>query len=237
MSAIASTELTVASRKSNRAFAQSLHIVHSPADYRFRLVRTPIGGGAKRAFDLVAASSALVVLGPALLLIALLVRLDSKGPALFRQRRTGFRGRSFQVLKFRTMRQTDDGAVVRQAQRNDPRVTRLGAFLRKTSLDELPQLINVVAGDMSLVGPRPHAVPHDHIFSGVDRDYAARFVARPGITGLAQVRGERGLSDTSEKIKARLRFDLNYVQDWSMQKDITILVSTVRVLLHDPNAF
>ncbi len=218
-------------------FAPRLADVHAPANFEFRLAQAPVGGAAKRALDLVLASFALVAASPLLLIVALLVRLDSPGPVLFRQRRTGFRGRSFSVLKFRTMRQTEGGRDCQQALRRDPRVTRLGWFLRRTSIDELPQLINIIAGDMSIVGPRPHALAHDDAFWNLDSHYVRRFMARPGLTGWAQINGARGLSDTPEKVRRRVHFDLEYVEHWSMERDLGIIAATFRLLIHDKNAF
>lgn len=213
-----------------------LHRVHATGAYQYRIVPTPLGGFTKRLFDIVVASAALLVLALPLFLVAILIRIESPGPALFRQRRTGFRGRSFSVLKFRTMRTMEDGPHITQARPNDARVTLLGRVLRKTSIDELPQLLNVLVGNMSLVGPRPHAVCHDRAFFLVDRQYVLRFVARPGITGAAQVNGARGVTETAEQIERRLDFDLDYVSDWSLRRDVGILLMTVRVLLGDKNA-
>lgn len=216
---------------------RALNHVHARANFQFRLARTPVGGSAKRTCDVVLATTAVVLLSPLLLAIAALVRLDSAGPSLFRQHRTGFRGRSFYVLKFRSMAHADGDLSVRQAERNDRRVTRLGRLLRNSSLDELPQLLNVISGDMSLVGPRPHAISHDRAFWVVDGEYPRRFLARPGITGLAQVRGERGLSDTAHKIRSRLRHDLDYIDNWSLPRDFGIMLRTARILIHDSNAY
>lgn len=195
-----------------------------------------IGGVSKRTFDIVVAGSALVVLAPALLGIWALVRIDSPGPGLFKQRRGGFEGRPFRILKFRTMR-TQESRSVAQAREGDNRTTALGRFLRKYSIDELPQLINVLKGDMSIIGPRPHALAHDKKFGEVDRRYAFRHRARPGITGLAQVSGARGLTDTDEKIIQRLEYDLQYVTNWSWMTDIKIFWRTVKLLLSDHSAF
>jgi putative colanic acid biosynthesis UDP-glucose lipid carrier transferase len=195
-----------------------------------------VGGPAKRLFDILAAGAALTVLSPALLLVWAAVRIESPGPGLFRQRRGGFQGRPFYILKFRTMR-TCEGRTIAQAKKSDARTTRLGVFLRKNSIDELPQLINVLLGDMSIVGPRPHALAHDRQFTTVDRRYMGRHHARPGITGLAQVSGSRGPTDTNEKIIQRMLFDLEYVTKWSWRMDIRILLNTVRVVLKDRNAF
>ena len=201
-----------------------------------RRVDRIVGGPAKRLFDILAAGAALTVLSPVLLGIWAAVRLDSPGPGLFRQRRGGFQGRPFYILKFRTMR-TCEGRSITQAKAGDDRTTPLGRFLRQKSIDELPQLINVLLGDMSLIGPRPHALAHDRKFTTVDRRYMGRHHARPGITGLAQVSGSRGPTDTNEKIIQRMLFDLDYVTKWSWRMDIEILLKTVRVVLRDRDAF
>ncbi len=195
-----------------------------------------VGGPMKRTFDIVAAGGALLVLSPVLAGIWLAVRLESRGPGFFRQRRGGFQGRPFHIYKFRTMRTCED-KTISQAKQGDDRTTKLGKFLRAKSIDELPQLINVLLGDMSIVGPRPHALAHDRQFSTMDRRYIGRHHARPGITGLAQVSGSRGLTDTPEKVKARTEFDLGYVSRWSWAMDAKILVRTVKVVLKDTNAF
>ncbi len=181
----------------------------------------------KRVFDLLAGISLLVLLSPLLAAIAVAIRLDSRGPALFRQRRYGFNQRPFRIYKFRTMLTMEDGDVIRQAAQNDPRITRVGAFLRRWNLDELPQLINVIKGDMSLVGPRPHALAHDHEFERRIALYARRHNVKPGITGLAQVNGFRGETSTDEKMRARVEQDLAYIDDWSLWLDLQILVRTV----------
>lgn len=188
---------------------------------------------AKRIEDVVVAGVSLLILGPFMLLIALAVKLDSPGPALFRQLRHGFNNRTFHVLKFRTMR--NNRAVlstVEQAKHNDPRVTRVGAILRKTSLDELPQLINVLRGDMSVVGPRPHAIQHNDHFAQRIRSYLARHRVKPGITGWAQVNGFRGETDTLDKMRKRVEYDLFYVDHWSLTFDIKIILLTARCLVH-----
>ena len=218
------------------AYVAPLHRVHAAGPYQYRLVSRPVGGFTKRMFDIAVASAVLAAAALPLLLIALLIRVESPGPALFRQRRTGFRGRSFSVLKFRTMRTMEDGAHVTQARPNDARVTAVGRVLRKTSIDELPQLLNVLVGNMSLVGPRPHAVCHDRAFFLVDRQYVLRFIARPGITGAAQVNGARGVTETPEQIERRLDFDLDYVNNWSMRRDVHILLKTAHLLFGDKNA-
>lgn len=213
-----------------------LRRLHAPASYQYRVAPGPVGGLPKRALDVFAAVTALVVLAPFLLLVAALVRLESRGPALYRQQRTGFRGRTFTILKFRTMKTMEDGRRLTQARPGDARITWLGAILRRCSIDELPQLINVVRGDMSLVGPRPHAVMHDRDFFHVDHEYPRRFLARPGITGAAQVAGARGVTDTPEKVQLRLWHDLDYVDKWRLSRDVAILFSTVALLLGDRNA-
>lgn len=205
--------------------------IESPAAVR------PLGGASKRLFDIFVSTFALLVLSPALLVIALLVRLDSSGPILFRQHRGGYLNAPFLIYKFRTMTTCEDGSCITQAVRHDTRVTRLGAFLRKTSLDELPQLLNVLKGEMSLIGPRPHAIAHDNAFAAIEPRYQRRTQARPGITGLAQISGARGQTDTDEAVRKRLGFDLDYISQWSPLLDAAILVRTVFLVFRDRNAF
>lgn len=193
-------------------------------------VDTPVGGWSKRAFDICLSAAALALLAPLLLLIAIMVRLDSPGPAIFRQERGGFRGKSFKIWKFRSMIVMENRGVV-QARHHDARFTRLGAFLRRSSLDELPQLFNVLIGDMSIIGPRPHALEHDAMFWKVDPRYGLRFHARPGVTGRAQVNGCRGPTETDEKIRKRTSHDVEYVQSWSWTRDLAILARTATMLL------
>lgn len=177
--------------------------------------------------DRVLATIALVAFSPLLAAIALAIRIDSPGPVLFRQKRYGFANNEFTVFKFRTMRHRPvEEPGVPQATRNDPRITRLGAFLRRTSLDELPQLLNVLKGDMSLVGPRPHAVAHNVQFAQVIDDYLSRHRVKPGITGWAQINGLRGETDTPEKMRARVEHDLHYIDNWSLMLDLKILLLT-----------
>ncbi len=198
---------------------------------------SPVGGVSKRAFDILASSAALVVLAPLLVATAVAVKMDSPGDAIFRQERGGYGGRTFRIWKFRTMSVMENRGVV-QARHHDARITRLGAFLRRSSWDELPQLINVLLGDMSIIGPRPHALEHDIYFHKVDATYAERFVARPGVTGLAQVNGCRGPTETEEKVKARTRYDVEYVRNWTWWREIEIVFATVAVLFwkKDPGA-
>jgi Undecaprenyl-phosphate glucose phosphotransferase len=181
----------------------------------------------KRVFDVIVAGTALVMLAPVLALIALLIRLDSPGPVFFRQRRYGFNQQMFRIVKFRTMTTLDDGHIVRQACRNDHRITPIGRWLRRWNMDELPQLINVLRGDMSLVGPRPHALSHDHAFEQRIALYARRHNVKPGITGWAQVNGLRGEIDTEEKLQRRIDCDLYYIDNWSLLFDLKILLFTV----------
>lgn len=206
------------------------HIVRIGSLASLRLTRPALSTieiGAKRIFDVVAASAILVMTLPLLLLIAALIRLDSPGPVLFLQRRYGFNQQAFRIFKFRTMTTTDDGDVIRQATRNDPRLTRIGRFLRRYNLDELPQLLNVIAGQMSLVGPRPHALAHDHEFQRKIALYARRHNVKPGITGWAQVNGLRGETDTDEKMAKRIACDHWYIDNWSFWLDLGILLRTV----------
>ncbi len=190
----------------------------------------------KRALDLAITVPLVILLSPALLLIGMAVKLDSPGPMLFRQDRIGRGNRIFKILKFRSMRVEQlDGAGATSTQRDDKRITRVGRFIRKTSLDELPQLLNVLIGDMSLVGPRPHALGSlagGQLFWEVDREYWHRHALKPGITGLAQVRGFRGATHRDIDLKNRLRADLEYLQGWSMARDISILFRTAAVLVH-----
>ncbi|MEX1153061.1 exopolysaccharide biosynthesis polyprenyl glycosylphosphotransferase [Parvibaculum sp.] len=169
---------------------------------------------------------ALILFAPFMLLVALAIKLDSRGPVFFRQRRHGFNHQIFHVYKFRTMSVTEDGPVILQAKRDDPRITRVGRFLRRTSLDELPQLINVLQGDMSLVGPRPHALSHNDHYSTLLERYANRHRVKPGMTGWAQVKGFRGETETPAKMKARIDHDLYYIENWSLWFDIKILAMT-----------
>jgi polysaccharide biosynthesis protein PslA len=194
------------------------------------LTREPLGpfeALQKRAFDAVSASIALVLLAPLFVLLAALIKFDSPGPVFFRQRRRGFNHEEFGIWKFRTMTALEDGDVVRQATQNDMRVTRIGRLLRKYSLDELPQLFNVVRGEMSLVGPRPHAVAHDRFFEKRIALYPRRLNMKPGITGWAQVNGFRGATDTDEAMSQRVEHDLYYIDNWSVAFDLYIVFLTV----------
>jgi Undecaprenyl-phosphate glucose phosphotransferase len=190
----------------------------------------------KRCFDVIGATSVLLLLSPLMLLTALLIKLDSHGPVLFFQTRNGFNGRAFRIVKFRTMNVLEDGNVIRQATRTDPRVTRLGRWLRRTNIDELPQLFNVLNGDMSLIGPRPHAVAHNNEYDKLIANYALRNHVKPGITGWAQVNGHRGETSTTALMEQRVACDLWYINHWSMWLDIRILFRTL-ILGLQPTAY
>jgi putative colanic acid biosynthesis UDP-glucose lipid carrier transferase len=197
----------------------------------------PVGRSlAKRLFDTMMATGLLVFFGPMMLLIAVLVRTTSKGPALFKQRRTGLNGKVFHIYKFRTMTVMEDGHLL-PARRDDSRVTRLGAILRRSSLDELPQLFNVVRGEMSLVGPRPHAISHDELYVTLLPTYTERFRARPGLTGLAQVTGFRGEMKTIDCLKGRVEADLRYISEWSLLMDLKVLFRTAVLIWQDERAY
>jgi exopolysaccharide biosynthesis polyprenyl glycosylphosphotransferase len=181
----------------------------------------------KVAMDFVAALLGLVMIAPFLIIVAIAIVLDSKGPVFFRQTRTGIDGKPFKIFKFRTMRVQEDGHVVTQATVGDSRVTRIGRFLRKTSIDELPQLINVLRGEMSLVGPRPHALAHDQLYGREIPAYKERFAVRPGLTGWAQVQGSRGATPTTADMERRITLDLWYIENRSLLLDIQIILRTV----------
>ena len=182
----------------------------------------------KRASDVVLGSLILVLITPVMLAVALGVKLDSPGPVLFRQRRTGLDGEAIWVYKFRSMTTLDNGPVVQQATRNDPRITRFGRFIRSTSLDELPQFVNVLQGRMSIVGPRPHALAHNEQYRKLVKAYMARHKVKPGITGWAQVNGLRGETDTVDKMARRVEYDLEYLRNWSLGLDLLIIARTVK---------
>ena len=191
----------------------------------------------KRTVDLVLAGTTLIALLPLLALVAIAIKLDSRGPIIFRQTRHGFNGKPFQILKFRTMTVLEDGESVRQAERFDKRVTRLGLWLRRTSIDELPQLINVLKGEMSIVGPRPHAAAHDNHFDEIIANYAFRQRVKPGITGCAQVNGSRGATPTVEAMQRRVGLDIWYIDNWSFHLDLTIMFRTMIEVLRGRNAY
>ena len=196
-----------------------------------------INGVIKRTSDLILASAILLLIAPFMLAIAIGVKLSSPGPALFKQRRYGVDGREIIVYKFRTMTVLEDGDAIRQATRDDARVTPFGAILRRYSLDELPQFINVLQGRMSVVGPRPHAVAHNELYRKLIKSYMIRHKVKPGITGWAQVNGLRGETDDIEKMKARIEHDLAYLRNWSLRLDLAIVLKTIFVVLKRHNAY
>ncbi|MEK8025729.1 undecaprenyl-phosphate glucose phosphotransferase [Pseudaquabacterium rugosum] len=191
----------------------------------------------KRISDIVLASLILLLISPLLLAVAIGVKLSSPGPVIFRQRRNGLGGEEIVVYKFRSMRVMENGARVTQATRGDPRITPFGAFIRKTSLDELPQFINVLQGRMSIVGPRPHAVAHNEQYRALIKAYMVRHKVKPGITGWAQVNGLRGETDTIDKMQARVEYDLAYLRNWSLTLDLQIILRTIRSVISDRSAY
>lgn len=197
---------------------QTISIFTSPFDGEGALL--------KRIEDIILGAFFTLVSLPAMLLVAIGVKLTSPGPVLFKQNRYGLNGKQIQVWKFRTMRVMENSEVVKQATRGDPRITRFGAFLRRTSLDELPQFINVLQGQMSIVGPRPHAVAHNEEYRGLVDNYMIRHKVKPGITGLAQIHGFRGETDTLDKMESRIHYDLKYIQSWSLFLDLKIIFLT-----------
>ena len=204
------------------------------------LCETPFTGTnqlVKRLSDMVLASIILMFIAPVLLVLALGVRLSSPGPAIFRQRRNGLDGEEIVVYKFRSMRALDNGPVVRQAVKGDPRITRFGAFIRRTSLDELPQFINVLQGRMSIVGPRPHAVAHNEQYRQLIKAYMVRHKVKPGITGWAQIHGHRGETETVDKMHARVEYDLEYLRNWSLGLDLQIIARTIKLVFFDRTAY
>ena len=207
----------------------SLEIQRAPLSTTERIV--------KRAIDISVGLLALVFFVPIMALTALAIKFDREGPIFFLQNRRGFNGRQFVMFKFRTMSVQENGDVVTQATRNDPRVTRIGRLLRAASIDELPQLINVVRGEMSLVGPRPHALAHDNYFEKLLQDYAFRHHVKPGMTGWAQVNGLRGATPSVDQIARRVKMDLWYINNWSLWLDIQILIKTLFEVLRKRNAF
>jgi putative colanic acid biosysnthesis UDP-glucose lipid carrier transferase len=206
----------------------------------FSICDSPLQGMSgfwKRAFDVVLASIALVFTLPLLLAIALAIKQSSSGPILFKQRRYGLNGEEILVYKFRSMTVCDDGPIVPQATRQDARVTPLGAYLRRTSLDELPQIFNVLEGKMSFVGPRPHAVAHNEEYRKLINGYMIRHKVRPGITGWAQINGLRGETSTVDKMRRRVQYDIDYLKNWSLWLDLKILAKTALTMLNDRNAY
>ena len=198
---------------------------------------TGVSGLVKRGSDVILSLLILLLIAPLLLAIAAGVKLTSPGPVLFRQRRYGLDGKEIVVYKFRSMTVCEDGGHIAQATRNDARITRLGAFLRRTSLDELPQFVNVLQGRMSIVGPRPHAIAHNELYRKLVRGYMVRHKVKPGITGWAQVNGYRGETETVEKMQKRIEYDLEYLRHWSLALDLWIIAKTVLVVFRDRHAY
>jgi Undecaprenyl-phosphate glucose phosphotransferase len=212
----------------------------SPQVLAIEVQRAPLSPAerlAKRTIDNVIASVALVLLLPVMALTAVAIKLDGPGPVIFRQRRKGFNGQQFVMLKFRTMSVQEDGAVVCQATRHDPRVTPIGRMLRSASIDELPQLVNVLRGEMSLIGPRPHALAHDDQFQKIVGDYAFRHHVKPGLTGWAQCNGSRGATPSVEEVARRVKLDLWYINNWSLLLDFQILLKTFFEVIRKRNAY
>ena len=204
------------------------------------LTETPFTGMnrlIKRLSDIVLASLILTLISPLLLAVAVGVKLSSPGPVIFKQRRNGLDGDEIVVYKFRSMRTLDNGPVVKQAIKDDPRITPFGAFMRRTSLDELPQFFNVLQGSMSIVGPRPHAVAHNEMYRELIKAYMVRHKVKPGITGWAQVLGLRGETETVEKMQARVEADLEYMRNWSLGLDLVIILRTIKTVFIDRNAY
>jgi len=181
----------------------------------------------KRSEDIVVSTIILLLISPILLLITISIKATSKGPIIFKQKRGGINNKEIVIYKFRSMSTQDNGSIVKQATKNDARITPIGKFLRKTSLDELPQFINVIQGTMSIVGPRPHAVAHDLEYGNLIPEYNQRFLVKPGITGLAQINGWRGQTDTLGKMKERINMDLKYINRWTLWLDIKIIFTTI----------
>ena len=194
-------------------------------------VQTPASALWKRGFDLVGAALMLIFLIPLFLVISAAIWLESGGPILFRQRRTGLNGAVFTVLKFRTMTVVEDGDQIAHAVQGDARVSRVGAFLRVSSIDELPQLLNILRGEMSLVGPRPHALAHDALYGALLPHYGDRFTVKPGLTGLAQVQGLRGEIKVLDDMSRRVDADVDYANHWSFRDDLLILLRTIPAIL------
>lgn len=198
---------------------------------------TGFSGAVKRASDIVLSVIILALIFPVLAAISIAIKLGSKGPVIFKQRRYGLDGEEIVVYKFRSMTVTEDGTTIQQATKNDSRITPLGAFLRRSSLDELPQFVNVLQGRMSIVGPRPHAVAHNELYRKLIKGYMVRHKVKPGITGWAQVNGFRGETETLEKMQGRIDFDLDYLRNWSLQLDLQIILKTIRLVLKDQKAY
>ena len=224
---------TVASYLSRRVF-------HLGEMLTAELKRTPLTTleqALKRCVDLIGASFALIMLLPLMVMTAILIKLDSSGPVFFTQKRNGFNGRSFRIWKYRTMTVLEDGPVIKQATREDPRITRVGRWLRRANIDELPQLFNVLCGNMSLVGPRPHAAAHDSEYERKISAYAFRYHMKPGITGWAQINGYRGETQTIDLMAKRIELDLWYINNWSIWLDLKIILGTLTLEVWQPRGY
>jgi undecaprenyl-phosphate galactose phosphotransferase/putative colanic acid biosynthesis UDP-glucose lipid carrier transferase len=236
---VLSTRIVLLADRGTRSIASN-SVQGEGAAIAIELQKVPLSSSEavlKRTFDVVMSAAFLCTLAPVLLIIAVVIQADSPGPVLFRQARRGFNGAEFRIRKFRTMSVLEDGATIVQASTNDSRVTRFGRILRRTSLDELPQLLNVLWGDMSLVGPRPHAVAHDIKYSNLVPNYASRFRIKPGITGWAQINGSRGETPQIGSMQKRIEFDLWYISNWSILLDLKIVVLTFCEVVRGRNAF
>jgi putative colanic acid biosynthesis UDP-glucose lipid carrier transferase len=219
---------------------KEVELYSATVDFRLQALGAPsrvATHGFKRLLDVLIAGFSLLLFLPLLLVVMAAIRLESPGQAIFRQRRTGYRGRVFTIYKFRTMTVAEDSGEIRHATKNDKRVTEIGALLRKLSIDELPQLWNVLKGDMSIVGPRPHALAHDEYYGALIPTYAARFRAKPGLTGYAQVNGFRGEIRDLRCMSDRVAADNCYIEEWSPALDMAILVRTIPLIFRDPRAY
>lgn len=192
---------------------------------------------AKHALDKLIAIITLILLSPLLVLVSLLIKIDSRGPIIFKQNRNGLNNKTFKVWKFRTMRVMENGSEVKQAKKDDVRITRIGSFLRKSSIDELPQLANILLGDMAIVGPRPHPVALNNQFRPLIENYDQRCAMKPGLTGLAQINGHRGPTKTVEQMLKRIECDIKYINNWSLWSDVKIILATPYYGLISKNAF
>ena len=211
----------------------------STTAYAAPAVRTAryVHGFAKRALDLAVSIPAVIILSPLLVLLAVLIRATSPGPAIFRQTRLGLNGAPFRIFKFRTMTVLENGPVIKQAEENDARITKVGGWMRRLSLDELPQLLNVIAGDMSLIGPRPHALAHDRFYGREIAGYDLRQTVKPGISGWAQVHGHRGATVTISRMRERLAYDVWYARNATFALDVRIILRTIGEVLKQRNAY
>jgi Undecaprenyl-phosphate glucose phosphotransferase len=216
---IGADDLWASSKMADFGGTVTIQVLHPPL--------SAVDLAAKRALDVIVASAALILLLPLLIMIAVAIKLDSQGPVIFRQTRHGFNNQKMKVFKFRSMSTTEDGHEAKQAVKNDPRITRVGQILRPTNLDELPQFFNVLLGDMSIVGPRPHPISINEAFEKRISPFSRRHKVKPGITGWAQVNGFRGETDTLEKMQRRVEYDLHYIDNWSFLFDLKIIVMTL----------